>query len=57
MTFRSSASFADDLPPLSSELELVIYRVAQEALTNVLRHAEASHCLVELQSVRTAELS
>ena len=41
---------ADDLPPLSSELELVIYRVAQEALTNVLRHAEASHCLVELQS-------
>jgi two-component system sensor histidine kinase UhpB len=42
--------FADDLPALSSELELVIYRVAQEALTNVLRHAEASHCLVELQS-------
>jgi two-component system sensor histidine kinase UhpB len=41
---------ADDLPPLSAELELVIYRVAQEALTNVLRHAEASHCLVELQS-------
>jgi two-component system sensor histidine kinase UhpB len=41
---------ADDLPPLSAELELVIYRVAQEALTNVLRHAKASHCLVELQS-------
>ena len=41
---------AGDLPALSSELELVIYRVAQEALTNVLRHAEASHCLVELRS-------
>jgi two-component system, NarL family, sensor histidine kinase UhpB len=41
---------AGDLPALSSELELVIYRVAQEALTNVLRHAEASHCLVELQN-------
>jgi two-component system, NarL family, sensor histidine kinase UhpB len=41
---------AGDLPALSSELELVIYRVAQEALTNVLRHAEAAHCLVELQS-------
>jgi two-component system, NarL family, sensor histidine kinase UhpB len=43
--------FSGDLPPLSKELELVIYRVAQEALTNVLRHAGASHCLIELQSV------
>jgi two-component system sensor histidine kinase UhpB len=39
---------AGDLPPLSEELELVIYRVAQESLTNVLRHSEASHCLLEL---------
>lgn len=39
---------AGDLPPLSEELELVIYRVAQESLTNVLRHSEASRCLLEL---------
>ena len=39
-----------ELPPLSPELELVIYRVAQEALTNVLRHSDASHCLVSLRS-------
>ena len=44
-----------NLPSLSAELELVIYRVAQEALTNVLRHAEASHCLIELRERRTAD--
>lgn len=32
-----------DLPPLSSEQDLVLYRVAQEALTNVARHAGAQH--------------
>jgi len=39
-----------ELPEISKELELVIYRVAQEALTNVLRHAQASRCVLELQS-------
>jgi two-component system, NarL family, sensor histidine kinase UhpB len=37
------------LPKLSSEVELVIYRTAQEALTNVLRHAEATEVLVALR--------
>jgi len=45
---RIERRFATDLPPLPEELELVIYRVAQEAITNVLRHAEATRCLVEL---------
>lgn len=34
--------FAPGLPPLDAESELVIYRVAQEALTNVSRHSGAS---------------
>jgi two-component system sensor histidine kinase UhpB len=37
------------LPRLSPEVELVIYRVAQEALTNVLRHAAATEVVVELR--------
>jgi two-component system sensor histidine kinase UhpB len=36
--------------PLSPDAELVVYRVAQEALTNVVRHAGASRAELELRS-------
>jgi two-component system sensor histidine kinase UhpB len=37
-----------DLPDLTPEADLVIYRVVQESLTNILRHAEATHARVSL---------
>jgi two-component system sensor histidine kinase UhpB len=37
------------LENVTPEMELVVYRVAQEALTNTLRHAQASEALVELR--------
>ncbi|NUU19971.1 MAG: HAMP domain-containing sensor histidine kinase [Streptomycetaceae bacterium] len=37
-----------DLPPLPPETELVIYRVAQEALTNIARHSAADRAVIEL---------
>jgi two-component system, NarL family, sensor histidine kinase UhpB len=39
-----------DLPPLPREAELVIYRVAQESLTNVGRHAGAGNVELALES-------
>jgi two-component system, NarL family, sensor histidine kinase UhpB len=35
--------------PLSQEQELVVYRIAQEALTNVARHAEAAQVHLNLE--------
>jgi two-component system sensor histidine kinase UhpB len=37
-----------DLPPLEPQVELVLYRVAQESLTNVVRHAEAREATLSL---------
>jgi two-component system sensor histidine kinase UhpB len=37
------------LPRLDDDEELVVYRVAQESLTNVARHADASHVDLRLQ--------
>lgn len=44
---------AADLPALDDDDELVIYRVAQESLTNVVRHARARHAHVNLAAGRS----
>jgi two-component system, NarL family, sensor histidine kinase UhpB len=41
-------SLSDDMPPLGPDVQLVVYRVAQESLTNVVRHAQAQRVHVTL---------
>jgi two-component system, NarL family, sensor histidine kinase UhpB len=48
-----SRRFARSIPPLSREVELVLYRVAQEGLTNVARHANASRAELSLDRSAT----
>jgi two-component system NarL family sensor kinase len=51
VTLRSQGSLkvridAGPLPALSGDVEVAAYRIVLEAVTNVSRHAEASHCVV-----------
>jgi two-component system sensor histidine kinase UhpB len=46
---RVTRELAGDMPTLGHEQELVVYRVAQEALTNAARHAGAASAHVALE--------
>ena len=43
-------NFSASLPELTSEVELAVYRIAQESLTNIARHAEATQVTITLDS-------
>ena len=46
-----------DLPPLPAAIEVAIYRITGEALTNVVRHAGARTCTVRLAVTDRVELT
>jgi signal transduction histidine kinase len=49
-----SVDAAADLPTLSEAVEAAAYRIAQEALTNVVRHAGARHAHITLNTSAVA---
>jgi signal transduction histidine kinase len=46
----------DDVPDLPAPVEEAAYRICLEAVTNVLRHARASHCEVQIRCGAAVEL-
>lgn len=47
----------ESLPALPAAVEVAVYRVVEEALTNVVRHARARHCTVRLVAVDALDLT
>lgn len=45
----------DEIDSLGQKITIQIFRVIQECFTNIIRHADATECLVELELIRAPE--
>ena len=52
-----SLSAPEELPPLSAATEVAAFRIVEEALTNVVHHAQAQQCQICLALTGTGELA
>jgi two-component system NarL family sensor kinase len=55
-TIQLEAIAPEPMPRLSAAVEVAIYRIASEAIHNVVKHAQATTCVVEIR-VETGQLS
>jgi signal transduction histidine kinase len=46
----------EHLPPLSAAIEVAAYRIIEEALTNVVRHARAHQCQISMELAERGDL-
>ena len=51
-----SVEAPEKLPPLSAAVEVACYHIAQEAMTNVVRHAGARNCWVRIALDKEADM-